>query len=98
MMATDLSVILPVMNEGENLRVLLPRMRALLERDCVMFVLARRSLADEFGLTGDIAELRKSCDEDRLGGGRNGVVIQEGVSSPPGDTHIIREQVEIHQA
>jgi hypothetical protein len=25
--AIDLSVILPVMNEGENLRVLLPRMR-----------------------------------------------------------------------
>ncbi|HEX4210550.1 MAG TPA: glycosyltransferase [Candidatus Binataceae bacterium] len=32
-MAIDLSVILPVMNEGENLRVLLPRMRALLERE-----------------------------------------------------------------
>src|SRR5271163_3595487 len=32
-MATDLSVILPVMNEGENLRVLLPRMRALLDRE-----------------------------------------------------------------
>lgn len=32
-MAIDLSVILPVMNEGENLRVLLPRMRTLLERE-----------------------------------------------------------------
>lgn len=32
-MAIDVSVILPVMNEGENLRVLLPRMRALLERE-----------------------------------------------------------------
>jgi dolichol-phosphate mannosyltransferase len=31
-MANDLSVILPVMNEGENLRALLPRMNALLER------------------------------------------------------------------
>jgi glycosyltransferase involved in cell wall biosynthesis len=31
-MAIDLSVILPVLNEGENLCVLLPRMRALLER------------------------------------------------------------------
>jgi hypothetical protein len=30
-MEIDLSVILPVMNEGENLRVLLPRMRVLLE-------------------------------------------------------------------
>ena len=32
-MAIDLSVILPVMNEGKNLRTLLPRMRALLERE-----------------------------------------------------------------
>jgi dolichol-phosphate mannosyltransferase len=32
-MSIDLSVILPVMNEGENLRALLPRMRALLERE-----------------------------------------------------------------
>jgi glycosyltransferase involved in cell wall biosynthesis len=32
-MGIDLSVILPVMNEGENLRVLLPRIRALLDRE-----------------------------------------------------------------
>ncbi|MGA2410976.1 MAG: glycosyltransferase [Candidatus Binataceae bacterium] len=32
-MAIDLSVILPVVNESENLRILLPRMRSLLERE-----------------------------------------------------------------
>lgn len=36
-MAIDLSVILPVMNEAENLRVLLPRLRAMLERQGLRF-------------------------------------------------------------
>jgi len=36
-MGIDLSVILPVMNEGENLRVLIPRMRFLLERERINY-------------------------------------------------------------
>jgi hypothetical protein len=54
---------------------------ALLEGDGVVFVLAGRCLTDEFRLTGDVAELREGGDEDRLSGGRNGVVVQEGVVS-----------------
>src|SRR5208337_1694482 len=61
----------------------------LLEGDRVVFVLAGRGLTDEFGLAGDVAELREGCDEDRLGGRRNSVVIQEGVSGRPGDAHIV---------
>ena len=54
---------------------------ALLVSDGVVFVLAGRGLTDECRLTGDVAELREGGDEDRLGSGRNGVVIQEGVGS-----------------
>src|SRR5271157_1979068 len=62
---------------------------ALLEGDGVVFVLAGRGLTDEFRLTWDVAELREGGDEDRLGGGRNGVVVQEGVGSRAGDAHTI---------
>src|SRR5260370_5623246 len=33
----DLSIILPVINEGENLRVLIPRMRSLMDRERLAF-------------------------------------------------------------
>ena len=71
---------------------------ALLVSDGVVFVLAGRGLTDECRLTGDVAELREGGDENRLGSGRNGVVVQEGVGSRAGDAHIIHEQAEIHQA
>jgi hypothetical protein len=53
---------------------------ALLEGDGVVFVLAGCGLTDECRLTGDVTELREGGDEDRLGSGRNGIVVQEGGS------------------
>jgi hypothetical protein len=46
-----------------------------------------------FGLTNS-----EGGDEDCLGSGRNGAVVQEGVGSRAGDAHIIHWQAEIHQA
>src|ERR1700751_4263966 len=46
-------------------------------------------LTDEFRLTRDVAELGEGGDENRLGGGGNGVVFQEGVGSRAGAAHII---------
>ena len=74
------------------------QLNALLVGDGVVFVLAGRGLTDEFRLTRDVPELREGGDEDCLGGGRDGVVVQEGVGSSAGDTHIIRQQAEIYQA
>ncbi len=58
-------------------------LNALLEGEGGVLVRAGRGLTDKCRLTGDVPELSESRDNERLRGGRNGVIAETGVRSCP---------------
>ncbi len=69
---------------------------ALLEEESVLFVAACRGLADILVAAGGSSELVERSDEDGLRGGRNGVVVQEGVGVGAVESHR-EEELEVDE-